>query len=147
MDIDYDIRKDKQPTLTDSSTAAKITLYNQWKRSNHVSAMFIRAKMSPNIRGSVAQHSNAKAFFEVIDAQFETSKKAHAMTLIMKFSSLKLTSVKGICEHIMQMRDIVAQLKNLEVEISESFLAHYIDFKPQDTFGPKILDYSPLFRT
>ena len=34
--------------------------------------------------------------------------------------------MRGVREHIMQMRDIVAQLKNLEVEMFESFLVHYI---------------------
>ena len=40
----------------------------------------------------------------------------------MKFTSLKLTGIKGVCEHIMEMRDIVAQLNKLEVEMSESGL-------------------------
>eukprot|EP00256_Glycine_max_P051982 XP_014618148.1 uncharacterized protein LOC106794778 [Glycine max] len=34
----------------------------------------------------------------------------------MKFSSLQLTSVKGVREYIMKMRDILAQLKKLEEE-------------------------------
>lgn len=126
MDIDYAIRKDEPPAPTDSSTAAEKSLYEQWERSNRLSVMFIRARLSPSIRGSVAQHSNAKALLKAIDAQFESSEKAHAMTLIMKFSSMKLTSVRGVREHIMKMRDIAAQLKNLEVEIFESFLVYYI---------------------
>ena len=46
----------------------------------------------------------------------------------MKFTSLKLTGIKGVCEHIMEMRDIVAQLNKLEVEMSESgpFLVYFI---------------------
>ena len=44
----------------------------------------------------------------------------------MKFTSLKLIDIKGVHEHIMEMRDIVAQLKKLEVEIFESFLVHFI---------------------
>ena len=44
----------------------------------------------------------------------------------MKFSSLKLTNIKGVHEHIMQMQDIMVQLKKLEVNMSKSFLVHYI---------------------
>ena len=44
----------------------------------------------------------------------------------MKFTSLKLTAIRGVREHIMEMRDIVAQLKKLEVEMFESFLVHFI---------------------
>ena len=34
--------------------------------------------------------------------------------------------MKGVHEHIMGMRDIAAQLKKLEVDMSETFLVHYI---------------------
>ena len=44
----------------------------------------------------------------------------------MKFSTLQLTNVKGVREYIMQMRDISAQLKKLEVDMFESFLVHFI---------------------
>ena len=108
MDIDYAIRKDEPPAVTETSTPAEVSLYEQWERSNRLSVMFIRSKLSASIHGSVAQHNNAKALLAAIDAQFASLKKAHAMTLIMKFSSLRLTSVRGVREHIMKMRDIVA---------------------------------------
>ena len=44
----------------------------------------------------------------------------------MKFSSIRITSVRGVREHIMQTRDIAAQLKKLEIDMSESFLVHFI---------------------
>ena len=77
------------------------------------SVMFIKTKISAGIRGSVNQHNDVRALLKAIDGQFETSDKALASTLIMKFSSVKLTNVKGVREHIMKMRDIAAQLKNL----------------------------------
>ena len=88
--------------------------------------MFIKTKIFAGIRGSVDHHDNVKTLLKGIDEQFKTSDKALASTLILKFSSLRITSVRGVREHIMQMRDIVAQLKNLEVKMSESFLVHYI---------------------
>jgi hypothetical protein len=126
MDIDYAIRKDEPPALTDTSTAADIMLYEQWERSNRLSMMFIKTRISVGICGSVDQHEKVRDLLKAIDEQFVTLDKALASTLIMKFSSLRLTSVRGVREHIMQIRDIVAQLKKLEVEMSESFLVHYI---------------------
>ena len=84
--------------------------------------MYIKTKISTGIRGSIKQHENVHELLKAIDEQFVTSDKALASTLIMKFTSLKLTSIKGVCEHFMEMRDIVAQLKKLEVEMFESFL-------------------------
>ncbi|XP_010650196.1 uncharacterized protein LOC104879318 [Vitis vinifera] len=125
MDIDYAIRKDK-PTITNTSTTAKNALYEQWERSNHLSLMFIKTKVSDGIRGSVDQHDNVKTLLKGIDEQFVTSNKALVNTLIMKFSFLRLTDVSGVREHIMQIRDIAAQLKTLEVEMSDSFLVYFI---------------------
>ncbi|XP_060196887.1 uncharacterized protein LOC132626146 [Lycium barbarum] len=88
--------------------------------------MFIKTKISTDIRGSVEHYNNVKALLKAIDEQFETSDKALAGTLIMKFSSMRLTSVRGVRENIMKMRDLAAQLKTLEVEMSETFLVHYI---------------------
>ncbi|RVW26316.1 hypothetical protein CK203_107183 [Vitis vinifera] len=88
--------------------------------------MYIKTKISVGIHGSIKQHENVCELLKAIDGQFVTSDKALASTLIMKFTSLKLTDIKGVHEHIMEMRDIVAQLKKLEVEMFESFLVHFI---------------------
>uniref|UniRef100_A0A2N9I6P9 CCHC-type domain-containing protein n=1 Tax=Fagus sylvatica TaxID=28930 RepID=A0A2N9I6P9_FAGSY len=142
MDIDYAIRKDEPPALTDTSTAADITLYERWERSNRLSMMFIKTRISAGIRGSVDQHEKVRDLLKAIDEQFVTSDKALASTLIMKFSSLRLTSVRGVREHIMQMRDTVAQLKKLEVEMSESFLVHYILNTLPHQYGPFKISYN-----
>ena len=54
-----------------------------------------------------------KDLLKAIDKQFKTFEKALASTLIIKFSTLKLTGITGVRDHIMQMRDITAQLKTL----------------------------------
>ena len=94
--------------------------------------MFIKTNMLAGIWGSFDQYGNVCKLLKAIDEQFKSSDKALASTLIMKFSTMKLTGIKRVCEHIMQMRDIAAQLKTLEVTISESFLVYYIlNFLPQ----------------
>jgi len=56
MDIDYVIRKDEPPTITDESSPADVALYKQWERSNRLNVMFIKIKISAGIRGSIDQH-------------------------------------------------------------------------------------------
>ena len=107
MDIDYAIRKD-EPVITPTSTLDEIALYECWERSNRLNVMFIKTKISAGIRGSVEQHDKVKSLLKAIDEQFVSSDKALASTLIIKFSSLRLTSVRGVREYIMQMRDIAA---------------------------------------
>ncbi|KAA8529004.1 hypothetical protein F0562_033508 [Nyssa sinensis] len=115
MDIDYAIRKDEPPAVTNTSTEAEIALYEHWERSNRLSVMFIKTKISAGIRGSVDQHTKVRDLLKAIDEQFVTSDKALARTLSMKFCSTRLDTVKGVREHIMQMRDTTAQLKKLEI--------------------------------
>ncbi|KAA8519544.1 hypothetical protein F0562_013832 [Nyssa sinensis] len=115
MDIDYAIRKDELLAITNTSTEAEIALYEHWERSNRLSVMFIKTKISAGIRGSVDQHTKVRDLLKAIDEQFITLDKALASTLIMKFCSTRLDTMRGVREHIMKMRDTAAQLKKLEV--------------------------------
>ncbi|RVW72857.1 Retrovirus-related Pol polyprotein from transposon TNT 1-94 [Vitis vinifera] len=142
MDIDYAIRKDEPHKITDTSTPEEILLYERWEKSNRLSMMYIKTKISAGIRGSIEQHENVRELLKAIDEQFVTSDKALASTLIMKFTSLKLTGIRGVREHIMEMRDIVAQLKKLEVEMSESFLVHFILNTLPPQYGPFKISYN-----
>jgi len=56
----------------------------------------------------------------------ETSDKALISTLMTNMRSMKFDDTKGECEYIMKKRDIAAQLKSLEIEMSKPFLVHFI---------------------
>ena len=98
MDIDYAIRKDEPPAITDESSPADVALYEWWERSNRLSVMFIKTKISAGICGSIDQHEKFQDLLKAIDDWFIPSDKALASTLIMKFSSFWLTSVKVMHE-------------------------------------------------
>ncbi|KAL9440899.1 hypothetical protein AB3S75_019556 [Citrus x aurantiifolia] len=88
--------------------------------------MLIKAHVGKSVRGSILDCDKVKDYLNAIEQQFETSDKAMASTLMSKLSSIKFTGTKGVCEHIMEMRDIAGRLKSLEIEISKSFLVHFI---------------------
>ncbi|XP_039141224.1 uncharacterized protein LOC120278509 [Dioscorea cayenensis subsp. rotundata] len=114
MDFDYAIRKDEPLVPTDNSTLGVIALYKRWERSNRLSMMYIKRRISTSIRGSIPDCAHVRDLLKAIDDQFESSDKAIASTLMTKLLSMKLTSVKSVREHIMSIRDLVAQLKALE---------------------------------
>ncbi|XP_044461852.1 uncharacterized protein LOC123193133 [Mangifera indica] len=101
MEIDYAIRKDEPIAPTKTSTQAKVALYEQWERSNRLSMMFLRRRISVSIRGSILECNNAKQLLKAIDEQFESSDKAYVSTLMIKLSSIKITSVRGVRKHLM----------------------------------------------
>ena len=141
MDIDYAIRKDEPHKFIDANTPDEILLYERLEKSNRLSVMYIKTKLSAGICGSIEQHENVLELLKAIDEQFVTSDKALASILIMKFTSLKLTGIRGVREHIMEMRDIEAQLKKLEVEMSESFLHFILNTLPPQ-YGPFKISYN-----
>ncbi|KAL4310044.1 hypothetical protein GQ457_01G035740 [Hibiscus cannabinus] len=97
---------------------------------------------SADVRGSIEQYENVQDLLAAIEKQFQTSQKSLASTLIMKFTSLKLTTVKGVRDHINKMRDLAARLKALEVEMSDSFLVHYILNTLPPQYGPFKISYN-----
>ena len=104
--------------------------------------MFIKTKISAGIRGSVEKIDKVKPLLKAIDEQFVTFNKALASTLIMKFSSTKLTGITGVHDHIMRMRDISTQLKSLEVTMLDTFLVHYILTTLSQQYSPFKISYN-----
>ncbi|KAL4312678.1 hypothetical protein GQ457_01G005410 [Hibiscus cannabinus] len=141
LDIDYAIRK-SEPNITDNNNQADLALYEKWERSNRLSIMFIKSKVPADVRGSIEQYENVQDLLAAIEKQFQTSQKSLASTLIMKFTSLKLTTVKGVRDHINKMRDLAARLKALEVEMPDSFLVHYILNTLPPQYGPFKISYN-----
>lgn len=103
-----------------------IDLYEKREKSNRPFVTFIKTNISIGIRDFINQLNKVKDLLNTIDEQFVRSNKSLANNLIMHFSSMKLTWIRGVCDHIMCIKDIGAQLKDLEVTMPYSFLVHYI---------------------
>ncbi|XP_074302718.1 uncharacterized protein LOC141634435 isoform X2 [Silene latifolia] len=109
--FDYAIQHEEPAEINKTSTPDEVDHREKWEKSNYICTMFIKTKLCASIRGSVEQHTKVRDLLKAIDEQFETSDKALASTLIMKFTSLKLNATNGVRDFIMRMRDIAAQLK------------------------------------
>ncbi|KAG6487698.1 hypothetical protein ZIOFF_056293 [Zingiber officinale] len=96
--------------------SAEFTLGIEEKNPGHKSVGSGETKISDGIRGSLEHYDNVRDLLKAIDDQFVSSDKALASTLIHQFSSMKLSGIHGVRDHIMRMRDIAAQLKRLEVQ-------------------------------
>ena len=83
MDIDCAIRKDEPNPIFETSIAEVVCIYDKWERSNRLSVMLIKTKISAGIRGFVEQIDKVKPLLKVIDEQFVTSDKALVSTFIM----------------------------------------------------------------
>ncbi|XP_019260334.1 PREDICTED: uncharacterized protein LOC109238354 [Nicotiana attenuata] len=120
--LDLVLYVDEPPILTESSTPAAKANYERWERSNRLSLMLIKAHISQSIRGSIPNSDKVKACMKAIDEQFVSSDKALASTLMKRLSSMTFDRSRTVWEHIIEMRDIAAKLKSLELDLFEPFL-------------------------
>ncbi|KAF7835130.1 F-box protein [Senna tora] len=83
----------------------------------------------------MAGATSSLSFGETSEKIILSSDNYKASTLIAQLSSMKYTGTKAVREHIMQMQDIVAQLKSLDIEITDSFLVLLILNSLPSRFG------------
>jgi len=126
MDLDLAVCVDKPYMPTESSFIIYRMKYKRWERSNHLSMILIKAHIDKSIRDSVPKCNKVKDYIKATEEQFVSFDKALANTFMDKLSMMKHCKSKSVHEHIIEMRDIVAQLKSLEVDICESFIIHLI---------------------
>ncbi|KAL6342868.1 hypothetical protein AAG906_016887 [Vitis piasezkii] len=131
MDLDLTLCVDEPLVPTESSTQTEKASYET-----------LGSSIGKSIRGSIFECAKVKEYLNAIEQQFETSDKALANTLMTKMCSMKFNGTKGVREHIMEMRDIATQLKSLEIEMSESFLVHFILNSLPSEYGPFKISYN-----
>ncbi|OIT05342.1 hypothetical protein A4A49_65120, partial [Nicotiana attenuata] len=141
-DLDPALRVDEPPIPIESSMPAAKAKYERWERSNCLSLMLIKAHISQSIRVSIPNSDKVKAYMKAIDEQFVSSDKALASTLMKRLSSMTFDRSCTVREHIMEMRDIAAKLKSLEVDMSEPFHVHFILNSLPAECGPFKISYN-----
>jgi len=142
MDLELVLRVNEPPILTESSTQIEKTSYERWERSNRLSLIFIKSRVRKSIRNSILDYTKMKEYLKIIKEQSETSDKALPSTLMIKMCSMKFNGTKGVREHIIEIRDIVGQLRLLEIEMSESFIVHFILISRPYEYGPFKISYN-----
>ncbi|XP_022873715.1 uncharacterized protein LOC111392591 [Olea europaea var. sylvestris] len=126
MDLDLALHVNEPLIPKESSTPEERSLYESWERSDYLSVSLIK--------------THARDFIKAIEEQFVNADKMLANTLMKRLSGMKFDNSKGVLEHIMEMRDIAARLKSLEIEIFKSYLVYLILNSLSTEYGPfKIL--------
>jgi len=137
MELDLALCVDEPLIPIEGSPQVEKENYEWWERSNRLSLMLIKSHIWKNIRGSIPDNDMVKTYMKAIEEKFISSDKSVANTLMKKLSSMKFDSSKSVREHIMEMWNSATKLKSLKVEISKSFLVHFI----LDSFP---LEYGPF---
>ncbi|PKI69690.1 hypothetical protein CRG98_009846 [Punica granatum] len=79
----------------DTDALAVKEKYEWWEKSNLLSLMLMKSRVSKSIRGIVGEVTKAKDFLKTINEQFSKSGKALASTLMKRLTSKTFDSSKG----------------------------------------------------
>ncbi|XP_039851815.1 uncharacterized protein LOC120710232 [Panicum virgatum] len=128
-DLDVVLREDKPAApAAGASTAPN----EKWDRSDRMALMVMMQTISAGIKGVIPTKNaqgvdlKAKEYLAKIEENFKSSSKTYASTLIMKLVGSQYNGQSGIREHILNMCDMANRLKEMQMEISEGFLVHFI---------------------
>ncbi|PKI38235.1 hypothetical protein CRG98_041374 [Punica granatum] len=96
MDLYYVLREEEPLAPTDTNAPEVKEKYEWWEKSNRLSLMLMKSRMSKSIRGAVGEVTKAKDFLKSIKEQFAKSNKALASTLMKKLTSKTFDSSKEL---------------------------------------------------
>ncbi|KAK6137862.1 hypothetical protein DH2020_028390 [Rehmannia glutinosa] len=127
MDLDYALRVDQPPFLTDASSAEEKRNFEKWERSNRVNLMIIKRGIPEAFRGTASEEvTTASEYLAEIEKRFVKNDKAETSTLLANLISLKYKGKGNIREYIMEMFHLASKLRALKLEVCEDLLVHLV---------------------
>ena len=133
---------DKPEEMTEESTDEHIALIKDWDKSNRLSLMFMRMTIAKNIKTSLPQTDNTLELLKAIKERFKSADKSLAGTIMAELTTIKYDGNKGVQKHILNMTDKAAKLKELGMQVDESFLVMFILNSLPPQFGPFKIYYN-----
>ena len=142
MDLDYALREDRLPNLTNTSTVEQRAVMEKWEQSNRMSLMIIKHSIPEAIRGAIPEETRAKIFLDQIANRFTANEKVKTNTILSKLVSMRYKGKENIREYIMEMSNLVTRLKALKLELSKDILMHLVLISLPTQFSPFKISYN-----
>ena len=126
MDLDYAIREDRPPALTDASSSDEKRNFERWEKSNRIAVMIMKSAIPEAFQGTMPERLNAKEFLQDIEQRFVGSEKGEISTLLSNLVSKRYSGKGNIREYIMEMSHLASKLRALKLDVSEALLVHLL---------------------
>ncbi|XP_068477318.1 uncharacterized protein [Phaseolus vulgaris] len=95
--------------------------------------MFMQISITSNIKSALPKIDNAKEF---VEDHSQTVDKSLVGTLMSTLITMKFDGSRTMHEHVIEMKNIVARLKSLGMEVDENFLVQFILNSLPSEYGP-----------
>ncbi|XP_028106820.1 uncharacterized protein LOC114305879 [Camellia sinensis] len=144
LDLDLALLSEKPTAITDISNAEEKASHEAWKKSNILSLMFMRMTIAKNIKSTLPKTDDAKEYLDNVEKRFRTADKSLAGTLMAKLTTMKFDGTRGIHEHVLEMTNLAAQLKNLGMHVDDYFLVQFVLNSLPLQYGPFQISYNTM---
>ena len=126
LDLDIALESEKPAAITGEGSAEEKSIFKAWEKLNRLSLKFMRMIVTNNIKSTLPITNNVKEFLKYVGECFRTADKSLVGTLMAKLTTMKFDGMRGMHEHVLEITNLAAQLKTLEMKVDEFFLVQFI---------------------
>ena len=126
MDLELALYEAKPPMPTVNSSPEDRAKYEKWERSNRLSLMIMKHKISSSIRSLVPGSGTARQYLARLEVMFIRIAKADAAPLLNKLANMKYDGQGNVRDHIANMSGLAARVKAGGIDITECFVVQLV---------------------
>ncbi|KAJ9567681.1 LOW QUALITY PROTEIN: hypothetical protein OSB04_003647 [Centaurea solstitialis] len=124
LDYDHILKEDPPPEPTDTATKEVMFKFQEWHKHNRIALIYIKKCMTDAVKGGIPESNLAKVYFASIADKYKIRQKLD--NLMNKLIRMSFNGQGSIREYILQGIDTSCKLKEMKVEIDDSFLVHLL---------------------
>uniref|UniRef100_A0A2N9HJJ0 Reverse transcriptase Ty1/copia-type domain-containing protein n=1 Tax=Fagus sylvatica TaxID=28930 RepID=A0A2N9HJJ0_FAGSY len=142
MRLDLALEVNKPDAITSQSSAGAKAYFNKWVESNKLCMMIMRLSMDKTIKNSIPQCDNAKDYLAAVSKKFVVFDKVEKSNYMRLLTTTTYDGTTGIREHIMRMTNLAMRLRDMKVDIPDSYLVWLILESLPDQFSALKTSYN-----
>ena len=135
MRLDLVLEVNKPDAITSQSFAGAKAYFNKWAKSNKLFMMIMRLSMDKTSKNSIPQCDNAKDYLAAVSKIFIVFDKVEKSNYMHLLTTTTYDGTTGIHEHVMRMTNLAMRLRDVKVDIPNSYLVWLILESLPDQFS------------
>ncbi|XP_031265981.1 uncharacterized protein LOC116124393 [Pistacia vera] len=138
QNFDLALMTEKPADLTENNTDEEMYFYKEWERLNRLSLKYLRMTVVSEIKTSLPTTEYAREFMRLAKeiSQYEAANKSRTEALMSRLTTMKYDGSRSMYEHVTEMLNIVARIRNMGMSMDESFLVQFVINSLPPQFSP-----------
>uniref|UniRef100_A0A2N9EFV4 Retrovirus-related Pol polyprotein from transposon TNT 1-94-like beta-barrel domain-containing protein n=1 Tax=Fagus sylvatica TaxID=28930 RepID=A0A2N9EFV4_FAGSY len=142
MRLDLALEVNKSDAITSQSSVGAKAYFNKWVKSNKLCMMIMRLSMDKTIKNSIPQCDNANDYLAAVSKKFVVFDKAEKSNYMRLLTTTTYDGTTGVREHVMRMTNLAMRLRDMKVDIPNSYLVWLILESLPDQFSALKTSYN-----